>query len=465
MAVAAIAALSSCSSDNDLLSGETGKKALTFTATMEGSATRATYDSENKCASWEVGDQISVNGMTYNAQSAGLTTTFKAATPGEEAEGPTYNAYFACSSDGETATLPAEVSETWANGKFNMPMYATSDYTNLEFKNLCGVLKITVKSDQIDAVKSIKVSSANKAVSGAFTVTDNAAVLSDAENVANTLTVTYEDAVATTEGGKVFFVAVPAQTYQELKIELSADGNNFTKSMTTKSGTNITVERKKIYPITFADNAPATTGTAEAIIDGIPVDVNWVQLWAGGPKFAEFNVGAANNKKEDYGGYYAWGGRQNKVDDHNTGDVDLKDDADTAYKLWGSNWRMPTKAELEALIANCDVEWTNNYKETGVKGKVFTGKGNFASNSVFLPATGSCYNGLVGDQGNNGHYWSSTPDGSGYGAYFLYFRSDSQYVDYDSRFNGYSVRAVLAEGQSDQTFRIKEDQGYTEEIW
>ena len=251
MAVAAIAALSSCSSDNDPIMGETGKQALTFTASMEGSATRATYNDTEKCASWEEGDQISINGKTYNAQSAGLTTTFKAATEGQEAEGPTYNAYFACTYDGSTATLPAEVSETWANGKFNMPMYATSTTTDLAFKNLCGVLKITIKSDQIAAVKKIKVSSANKAVSGAFNVTSDAAVLSEPNTVANTLTVTYADAVSTTAEGKVFYVAVPAQTYQELKIELDADGNGFTKSMTTKSATDITVDRNKIYPITF----------------------------------------------------------------------------------------------------------------------------------------------------------------------------------------------------------------------
>ena len=251
LAVAAIAALSSCSSDNDPIMGETGKQALTFTASMEGSATRATYNDTEKCASWEEGDQISINGKTYNAQSAGLTTTFKAATEGQEAEGPTYNAYFACTYDGSTATLPAEVSETWANGKFNMPMYATSTTTDLAFKNLCGVLKITIKSDQIAAVKKIKVSSANKAVSGAFNVTSDAAVLSEPNTVANTLTVTYADAVSTTAEGKVFYVAVPAQTYQELKIELDADGNGFTKSMTTKSATDITVDRNKIYPITF----------------------------------------------------------------------------------------------------------------------------------------------------------------------------------------------------------------------
>ncbi|MCQ2154665.1 MAG: hypothetical protein MJY55_02470, partial [Bacteroidales bacterium] len=67
-----------------------------------------------------------------------------------------------------------------------------------------------------------------------------------------------------------------------------------------------------------------TTGTAKATIDGSEVDVNWVQLWENGPKFAEYNVGAENNKEEDYGGYYCWGGSYENGtgnpwnDDHNT---------------------------------------------------------------------------------------------------------------------------------------------------
>ena len=445
MAVAAIAALSSCSSDNDPIMGETGKQALTFTASMEGSATRATYNDTEKCASWEEGDQISINGKTYNAQTAGLTTTFKAATEGQEAEGPTYNAYFACTYDGTTATLPAEISETWADGKFNMPMYATSTTTNLEFKNLCGVLKITVKSDQIAAVKSIKVSSANKAVSGAFTVdANNAAVLTNASTVANNLTVTYTTAVTTDADGEVFYVAVPAQTYQELKIELDADGTGFTKSMTTKSATDITVERNKIYPITFADNAaPATIGTAKATIGGSEVDVNWVRLWAGGPKFAEYNVGVTDGKAESYGGYYCWGSSIDKDPSaaYKEGTDALTGTDDTATNLWGNNWRMPTEGELEALLANCDVEWT---AVNGVNGRKFTGKGDYASNSVFLPAAGACVYGYVYGQGGVGDYWSSTLDDSN-DTYRLYFDSDGQSVLHGYRSGGSSVRAVLAE--------------------
>lgn len=189
------------------------------------------------------------------------------------------------------------------------------------------------------------------------------------------------------------------------------------------------------------EELPPTTGTAKRKDN---IDVNWVQLWKGGPKFAEYNVGAKNNKPEDYGGYYAWGGSQDKVDDHKAG---LTGTDDTATKLWGSNWRMPTQAELQALLTNCDVQWTNDYKGDGtnIKGTIFTGKQGtaFASNSVFLPAAGYCHGGNIYDQSNYGYYWSSTPDGS-YGAYHLFFGSGYQLGYYD-RYYGCSVRAVLAE--------------------
>ena len=269
-------------------------------------------------------------------------------------------------------------------------------------------------------------------------------MLTNASTVANNLTVTYTTAVTTDADGEVFYVAVPAQTYQELKIELDADGTGFTKSMTTKSATNITVERNKIYPITFADNAaPATTGIAKASISGRETDISWVQLWKNGPKFAEYNVGVTDGKAESYGGYYCWGGSidQDPNGAYKSGTDALIGDDDSATKLWGSAWRMHTQAELEALLANCDVEWT---AVNGVNGRKFTGKGDYASNSVFLPAAGGCTYGVVYGKGDLGDYWSSTLDGSGE-ACRLYFDSDGQYVLSNYLSSGCSVRAVLAE--------------------
>ena len=188
-----------------------------------------------------------------------------------------------------------------------------------------------------------------------------------------------------------------------------------------------------------------TTGTATATINGKTIDVNWVQLWEGGPKFAEFNVGAANKKAEDYGGYYCWGSNIDKDSNraYKIGTDALTGNSDTATNLWGSNWRMPTREELEALVndKNCTCTWTT---QNSVAGLLCTGRGAYSSNSVFLPAAGFCSYGRVYVQGNNGWYWSSTPDGSD-GAYYLYFSSVSQNVTYYDRNIGFSVRAVLNE--------------------
>ena len=192
------------------------------------------------------------------------------------------------------------------------------------------------------------------------------------------------------------------------------------------------------------EEIPPTTGTAKRKDN---IDVNWVQLWKGGPKFAEYNVGATS--ATEYGGYYAWGGSQDKVDDHATILSYLPSNYDAATKLWGSNWRMPTQAELQALLDNCDVQWTNDYKGDGtnIKGTIFTGKQGtaFASNSVFLPAAGECYDGSVMYQGIYGDYWSSTAIDKRGNALLLSFDSGSQKVCDDYRYYGYSVRAVLAE--------------------
>ena len=212
-----------------------------------------------------------------------------------------------------------------------------------------------------------------------------------------------------------------------------------------KNGEEVATYKGAEYTVVF-EEAPVLgkTGTAKATIGGSEVDVEWVQLWENGPRFAKYNVGVTDGKAESYGGYYAWGGSQDKVDDHNTDTVDLTGDADTATKLWGSAWRMPTQAELEALPANCDVEWT---AVNGVNGRKFTGKGDYASNSVFLPAAGWFDSEDVDDvvdQGSFGDCWSSTPYDSNF-AYDLSFSSGGQYVDGGYRPYGFSVRAVLAE--------------------
>ena len=62
----------------------------------------------------------------------------------------------------------------------------------------------------------------------------------------------------------------------------------------------------------------------------------------------------------------------------------LTSDDDVAHYKWGGNWRMPTVAEFEELLFNCDCEWIT---QNGVKGLKVTSRKD-SSQSIFLPATG-----------------------------------------------------------------------------
>lgn len=61
---------------------------------------------------------------------------------------------------------------------------------------------------------------------------------------------------------------------------------------------------------------------------------------------------------------------------------------DAARAQWGADWRMPTTEEMQALYANTTSTWTPNYSYTGIAGRIFRGKGDYASSFLFLPAAG-----------------------------------------------------------------------------
>ena len=229
--------------------------------------------------------------------------------------------------------------------------------------------------------------------------------------------------------------------------------------LTVASGTSTTSTKwvqGTNYPSNWTIVELATIGIAKAKLStgsDVETDVTWVQLWENGPKWATINVGVASTSATGtdlYGGYYTWGGSAAQVagsftDGHNTGSADLSNTSnpitDTATKLWGNNWRMPTQAELQALKANCT--WS-----ASSAGCTVTGKGDYASGSIFLPFAG-CFDydyKTVSGAGSSGSYWSSTyyDDGENDSAYDMYFNSSTPSVSEHNRKYGYSVRAVLA---------------------
>lgn len=197
-----------------------------------------------------------------------------------------------------------------------------------------------------------------------------------------------------------------------------------------------------------------------------------VQLWEGGPYWATTNIGA--EKPEDFGHYFWWGDtvgykRENDkwvASDGSSPDFSfgsattptykknlavLQDEGwvtaagvlvpehDAAHVKWGGHWRMPTKQELIDLYKKCDFAWSSM---NGVDGYIVHGRGDFASNSIFLPAGGTGRGSALNDADTEGYYWSSfTRDCASY-AWRLFIYSSRPLAGELDRFNGYSIRPV-----------------------
>ena len=105
---------------------------------------------------------------------------------------------------------------------------------------------------------------------------------------------------------------------------------------------------------------------------------------------------------------------------------------------------MPTTEEMQALETNTTNVWTDNYNNTGIKGRIFTGKGDYANSSLFLPAAGYFDGTSYHDGGSWGDYWLSTLDSSTDGRSLFFGNGYVNPQSCDYRFNGDPVRAVRA---------------------
>lgn len=195
-------------------------------------------------------------------------------------------------------------------------------------------------------------------------------------------------------------------------------------------------------------NARADLGEVEYenMIVRVSIDREKVQLWENGPYWATTNIGAENPWSA--GLYFWWGdtiGYKREGDkwvaaDGSTLDFSfkgvnaptynksinqlkeewisstyiLRSKYDAAQVKWGGDWRMFTKEELDALVDNCSWELITT---NGISGYIISGKGQFGSNSVFLPCVGCGYNEKLLYE-NYACYWTSS----------IYSQSDSQFA-------------------------------------
>ncbi len=204
--------------------------------------------------------------------------------------------------------------------------------------------------------------------------------------------------------------------YKASTMFIRISSNSVVESATAQRRTGLPVR-----PVRAAGGniSEETTSTPEAVDLGLSV------------KWATYNVGASSPEKT--GSYYAWGETSTKTSftwanyQYASGSAstvkDIGDDIsatsyDVATKEWGSDWRMPSKAELAELYEKCTFTATT---VSGVSGYTVTGP---SGKSIFLPLCGCSYDGK--NYGNGSYAYYSSGDisaSSNQKIYSLYIKS------------------------------------------
>lgn len=187
-----------------------------------------------------------------------------------------------------------------------------------------------------------------------------------------------------------------------------------------------------------------------------------------GTVWAKYNIGAKT--ETDYGLYFQWGDTQGysasqvgsasegkkeflfndykyadsvsgKTTKYNETDgktvLDADDDAVIAHM--GGEWRMPTKDDIDELVANTNVE---KIEKNGVFIAVFSSKLD-ATKKLFIPLAGDAYNSTIENEGHGGLIWSKTMNEDWTFPYRLTTNGTIGRVGTQFRYSGCNIRGVL----------------------
>ena len=277
-AVVTVAVLSSCKKED--------KAKFLFTATIE-SSTKTTININNVTEigtiAWEQGDNITVfdgNGVeaTLSATTSGTTSGF---TLDDGQAEPATAPYMAIYNEGGSVTrntITLSDIQNWSSSSVKAPMYApNTNSTELVFKNLCGIMVLTLDAPSSGIVpKKVTniVITANSALCGSFLIDgDDYSLQSLSNSGNNTVTLVCGDGVSI-QGSETFYIFLPPATYTSMTITIHTDdGMVCTKTLQN----TFTVERNCYYPFSFT--LSPVGGINGLFTVGVNADNSPKQIW------------------------------------------------------------------------------------------------------------------------------------------------------------------------------------------
>jgi len=443
------------------------------------------YDSDTKTSFknldvlWSAGDAIRVNDGKFDLKS-GAGTNFAQFSGNEvQAKGGFFYAlypYSAASGD-RALTLPEEQVHNGLDSiSCGFPMYAKSASKELHFCNSCGLLKLNLTFDNICTLSAVIVE-ADKPLCGPATIADDGTAVVDATKGRNSVRWTSTVPVSIKPSTACSLnIYLPAGEYSTFNMTFLYNSGNYTGLRCTrslKSGKTIRIARGKVTTITLSG-----LKMWEWVDLDTKDNVKWGTTAVGVPlESGKYSV-------TQHGNYYAWGEKSNKTDysagtyafgpsgamtkyTASDGRTVLEPGDDVAFNERGGLWRMPSKAEIDALKSQCFWQWVSNYNSSGIAGcivfrvkseadrGIFRGDGipspsgstySYSDLHMFLPVSG-LYTGTTKQSVDYAFFWSSTVSSGALLPYEFSYLVSVHNVGLDSdsifRWSGLPVRAVF----------------------
>lgn len=391
-----------CSNEDEAVNNAKKGKATVVAFTENETRTALSgSDTEGYQVVWSEGDKITIGTETFDIDEksiAGTTAKFT----GNKLDEDTYTALYGINE----MVWPSK--QTYKEGNVaNFPMYASAtvdaerNISPLSFKNLGGLLRLTVKGASTRKIKSIEVASDNP-MAGVFTISKDAARITTKATIDPINSIVLDcgsNGVPLSADGTDFYIALPIRrvgNYTGVKIYLtSTDGNVCVK--TFKGTDGLSIARSQITKASFtvketefvtgsitANSKPGTVGLLNGV-EGMVVELNGKNVVVATKNVGATTIdGGADSTDPEAASCY---GVFNIFSSFNYGGK---------VNFGGNGWRLPTKAELEALAAN--LEWS-----VARHGAIWQAPNG---STLFLPAAGRYFSTSVKyeDVGVKGYY-------------------------------------------------------------
>ena len=429
-AVVTVAVLSSCKKEDNAK--------ILFTATIESSA-KTTININNVTEigtiAWEQGDNITVfdgNGVeaTLSATTSGTTSGF---TLDDGQAEPATAPYMAIYNEGGSVTrntITLSDIQNWSSSSVKAPMYApNTNSTELVFKNLCGIMVLTLdapSSGNVPKKVTNIVITANSALCGSFLIDgDDYSLQSLSNSGNNTVTLVCGDGVSI-QGSENFYIFLPPATYTSMTITIHTDdGMVCTKTLQN----TFTVERNCYYPFSF------TLSPVGGINGLFTINADGDQVWFSQGnlqyqastktwRFAEHQYDYVGTQTADDLGYY--GGNVSGSDNH---------DISSTYSGWIDLFGWGTSGWNSG--ANCYQPWSTSTSYTDYY------PGGSSTNGLtgaYAEADWAWHN-AISNGGNAAHQWRTLTQSEWY--YLLDKRTNASSKRGTGNINGVGGLIIL----------------------